>query len=149
MNNQMFSKKIHRRIRLLWLVFAFMLVYMIVIGQLGWGDTRQITDLAEAVSTIIFFGGIIYILFRIRYNKKLLNHRHLLTFQSVKETDEREQFLHDKSGGLVIDILLVCLLFITTTTALTNMAAFNISLLILAITFLLKVASYTIYSKRF
>lgn len=120
---------------------------MIVIGQLGWGDTRQITDLAETVSTIIIFGGIIYILFRIRYNKKLLNHRHLLTSQSVKEADEREQFFYDKSGCYVVNILLVCLLFIPGTAALLNMAVFHTSLLLLVITLILKIGSYTIYNK--
>lgn len=147
MNNQMFSKKIHRRIRLLWLVFTLMLVYIIVVGELGWGDSRQMTDLAELVSNIIFFGGMVYVIYRIRRNKKLLNNQQLLASQSVKEADEREQFLHDKSGGFVINLLLVCLIFITGTASLLNMAAFHTSLLILVITLLLKIGSYTIYNK--
>lgn len=147
--NKAFSKKIHTRIRLLWLVLLLMIVYMIVVGELGWGDSRKMTDLAVLVSKIIIFGGMIYVIYRLRYNKKLLSNQHLLASQSVKEADEREQFLHDKSGGLVINILLICLLFITGTAALINMIAFNISLLILIITLLLKIGSYTIYSKMF
>ncbi len=62
------------------------------------------------------------------------------------EQDERNQYLHDKSGGIILDILLVFLLFITVTTALFNMSAFYISLIILVVTFLLKVGAYLFYS---
>lgn len=144
-----FSEKVKIRIRSLWVVLILMLVYMIIVGEIGWGDTRFMTSMAETVSTIIFFGGLIYIIVKIIQNKKLLSHRQLLLSQSKKETDERQQFLRDKSGGIVVDILLVCLLFITCTTALLNMPAFYVSFTILSITVILKVISYTVYSRIF
>lgn len=68
--------------------------------------------------------------------------------QMKLEQDERNQYLHDKSGGTVLDILLVFLLFVTVTTALYNMTAFHISIAILAFAILLKVGTYAFYSYR-
>lgn len=63
------------------------------------------------------------------------------------EQDERNQYLHDKSGGIVLDILLIGLLFITVTSVLFNMPVFYISVVILSFTILLKITAYFIFSK--
>ena len=111
-----------------------MFIYIIILAEMGFGDSRIITGLAQNVSNIIFFGGMIYILRKISYNKKLLKDKLLRLDEEIKETDERKKFLHDKSGGVVLDILLLILLIITFTTALINMTAFNVSFAILMIT---------------
>ena len=64
-----------------------------------------------------------------------------------EETDERNRYLHDKSGGIVLDILLACLLFITLTASLFDMTAFYMSLAILAIAVVLKAGAYLCYSR--
>lgn len=64
------------------------------------------------------------------------------------EQDERNQYLHDKSGGIVVDLLLIVQLFVTVTTALYNMTAFHVSVALLAVTILLKSTFYFIYSHR-
>lgn len=69
--------------------------------------------------------------------------------EEIKETDERKKFLHDKSGGVVLDILLLILLFITCTTAFINMTAFYISFTILMIAIILKAISYYVYMKLY
>lgn len=145
--NRTFSERIKLRIRLLWGVFLLMLCYMIIIGQMDLGDSRIMTPLADFASTTIFFGGLVYVIIQIVRNKKILKNRILLLSQSKKEADERQQFLHDKSGGIVVDIMLLFLLFVTCTAALTNMLAFNISFVILAVLIILKAGSYIIYSK--
>ena len=70
--NVSFSEKIKKRNRLLWGVFALMLCYMVVISELGGGDSRKMTDLADTLSRIIFFGGMLWVLVRIAKNKNLL-----------------------------------------------------------------------------
>lgn len=45
-----------------------MIIYMFIVGETG-GDSRIMTDLADATSDVIFFGGFIYIIYRILYNK--------------------------------------------------------------------------------
>ena len=55
-----YSDKIRWRIRALWILLFFMLIYMVVIGEMNLGDSRIMTTLANDVSRIIFFGGMIY-----------------------------------------------------------------------------------------
>lgn len=143
-----YTEKIKWRIRILRLLTVVMLIYMIVIGEMGGGDSRIMSDLANIASDIIFFGGLIYIVYRIIANKKLLKNRLLLKEQLREELDERNQYLHDKSGGIVWDILLIVLLGITVTAALFNMAAFYTSFTILGIAIVLKVSAYWIYSRK-
>ena len=72
----------------------------------------------------------------------------LLKEQMRMEQDERNQYLHDKSGGIIVDILLLSLLFITVTAALFNMAAFYTAITILGLTVALKAAAYFFFSRR-
>lgn len=104
-----YSEKIRWRIRISWVILLLMIVYMIVVAELGGGDSRIVTDLADMAGDIIFFGGIIYVISMIIHNRKLLKNRLLLKEQHLTEQDERNQYLHDKSGGTVMDILMLIL----------------------------------------
>ena len=137
-----YTERVQRRVRLLYALLAVMAVYMIVIVELGGGDSRRMSELAQSLSRILYFGGIIFIISRIIYDKRLLKSRLLLKEKRREEQDERNQYLHDKSGGWVMDVLLLCLLVITWTTALFNMAAFYTSAVILATAAVLKLGSY-------
>lgn len=90
----------------------------------------------------------IWVIWKMRRNSKLRRDRMSLRKQMMQEQDERNRYLHDKSGGLVWDVLFVCLLFITLTASLVDMAAFNTALTILALCVLLKVAAYGYYKGR-
>lgn len=140
-----FSDKIRWRIRALWMLLVLMLVYMVVIGEMNLGDSRVMTTLADDVSRTIFFGGMIWVIYRIVQNKKLLNNQWLLKQKLKDELDERNQYLHDKSGGIVWDIMFICLLFVTLTTSLTNMPAFYASFAILCVAVILKLTAYFYY----
>lgn len=142
-----YSEKIRWRIRISQVILILMIVYMIVVAELGGGDSRIVTNLANMVGDIIFFGGIIYVISRIIHNRKLLKNRLLLKEQHLTEQDERNQYLHDKSGGIVMDILMLILLFVTVTTSLFNMAAFYTALTLLAAAVLLKAGAYLFYSR--
>ena len=142
-----YTKKIHRRIWALWGILLFMLVYMVVVGELGGGDSRFMTPLADLVSRVIFFGGMICVIWRLIYNKKLLKDRQLLQQQRLLEQDERNQYLHSASGGIVMDILLFVLLFVTCTAAMFSMEAFYAVFTVLVVAVGLKVGVYFIYRK--
>lgn len=139
-----YPDRIRRRIRLLWLTAAVMLLYMVIVGETG-GDSRKMTELAGMSSRLIFFGGLVFIGSRIAHNKKLLKNRLLLQEQLREELDERNQYLHDKSGGIVVDVLLVLLLFLTMTAALYEMAAFHALLAVLLAAASLKAGVYAWY----
>ncbi|MCI9338602.1 MAG: hypothetical protein HFH93_13900 [Lachnospiraceae bacterium] len=145
--NMNYGEQVKWRIRMLYLLLAVMLVYMVVVAELGGGDSRIMTELANRFSRLVFFGGMVYVISRIIHNKKLLRNRILLKQQMLEETDERNRYLHDKSGGLVLDILLVCLLLITLTASLFDMTAFYVSFVILVITVVLKTGAYLYYSR--
>ncbi len=140
-----FSAKIRWRNRFLMLLLLFMLAYMILIGELDFGDSRIMSDLAFTVSRIIFFGGMIWVLCKIAKNKKLLRNRLLLQEKLKEEYDEHTQYLYDKSGGIVWDLMLACLLFTTLTTALINMPAFYTALSLLLAAVLFKLTAYLFY----
>lgn len=143
-----FSKKIKWRIRLLWALFAAMIAYMILVAELGGGDSRMMTPLASQVSRIGFFGGMAYVLYRIYRLKKLLSNRGALREKQLEELDERRRYLHDKSGGTALDCLLLLLLGVTVTTALFDMTAFYTSYALLCAAAVIKAAFYFFYSRR-
>ncbi len=140
-----YTQKIHLRIKISYVLLVLMLIYMVIMGELG-GDSRIMTNLANFISDCIFFGGIIYIIARIVHNKKLLKNRILLKEQLQNKQDERNQYIHDKSGGLAVDLLLIMELFVTMTTALLNMPAFYTSLVILLVTICTKICLYFFYT---
>lgn len=141
-NDMPFSQKILWRIRLLWLLIICMLGYMVVIVELGGGDSRIMSPLAETMSRFLYFGGLIFAAWRIYANKKLLKNRLLMKEQQRRERDERQQSLHEKSGGVVVDILLGALMLATFTASLFDMAAFSTALALLFLTIFLKCAAY-------
>ncbi len=141
-----YKEKIIGRIRILWLILFGMLAYLFLISGLGGENPRIMTELEENTSRFIYFGGLIYVIYSIIHNKKFLQDRELLKEQMQIEEDERKLYLHDKSGGIVLDILLVLLLFMTCTTAFFHTIAFYTSASILAIAILIKVGAYFIYS---
>ena len=140
-----YTQKIQLRIKMSYFLLVLMLIYMVVMGELG-GDSRVMTGLANTISDFMFLGGIIYTTTRIVHNKKLLKNKLLLKEQLQSEQDERNQYLHDKSGGIALDLLLIFQLFITVTTALLNMPTFCTALTLPLITLFLKAGLYLFYS---
>lgn len=60
-----FSEKIIRRNWILRFVLILMFVYMVVVGELGLGDSRYMSRMAADVSRLIFFGGMIWVIRKI------------------------------------------------------------------------------------
>ena len=143
-----FSDQIRWRIRGLWCLLVLMLVYMVVTAELGWGDTRIMTDLAEVFGNLSFFGGLAWVGWKIRWNRRLLNNPWKLKEQAILEKDERNRCLRDKSGGIVWDILFVCLLFVTQVAAGFHMAVFYTVFILLCIAVFLKVTVCLYYSRK-
>lgn len=143
-----FSERVQWRIRGLWGLLVLMVVYMVVIGELGLGDSRVMTWFAETFSSITFFGGMVWVSRKIWKNKQLLRNPWKLKEKAIEEKDERNRYLHDKSGGIVWDILFVCLLFVSVTAALINMAVFYTAFALLCAAMAVKIVTYLIYSRQ-
>ena len=134
-----FSDRVVRRNRVLIGVLILMIVYMVVVGELGLGDSRITSPLAALTGRVIFFGGMVWVIVKICRNSELLKHRLWLREKMREENDEMNQMLYEKSGGMVWEVALVCQLFITLTTSLVNMAAFYSAFATLVVLILAKV----------
>lgn len=80
-----YSKTIRLRIAACWTAIVLMTVYMIVLVELGGGDSRMMTRTADLVTDLLYFGGVIFLGVRIHRNKKLLKNRLLLREQQEAE----------------------------------------------------------------
>ena len=119
------------RIRVSYALLVLMLAYMVLVAEMGGGDSRRMTDLASAVSRLLFFGGFGVVVSRIVHNKRLLRDRARLREQQMREQDERNQYLHDKSGGAALD----------------SMAAFSAVFPLLLAALAIKGGLYALYSR--
>ena len=144
-----YVKRIRRRIAASWVLLILMIVYMVAVGELGLSDSRVMSALARNVSSYILFGGIIYVISRIVHWNRILKDNYVIQAEFAAEVDERKEFLHYKSGGLLFDIMLVALLCITCVTGVSNEVAFRTSFAILLTAVSLKVIGYAVYSRRY
>lgn len=142
-----YPQTIRWRIRVLWLVLAALVVYMIVGAAFGGGDSRVITRFGDMVGDILLFGGMVYVICRIIRNKRLLKHREEMKEQQRQELDERNRYLHEKSGGVVMDILLIALMAATMTAAYFNTVAFYTAFSLLMFALLVKLAAYLLFCR--
>ena len=145
--NLTYSQRLQRRCRLLYLVLVAMLAYMVLIGELGGGDSRKMTDLMYHVSRLLFFGGMGYVVWHIVRLRKLLRDARLRAAQALQERDERNRYLHEKSGGPLWDGLFLCQVVITCTAALFDRRAFYCALTTLVLCIVGKTATY-LYWRR-
>ena len=70
-----YAQIIRWRIRVSYALLVLMLAYMVLVAEMGGGDSRRMTDLASAVSRLLFFGGFGVVVSRIVHNKRLLRDR--------------------------------------------------------------------------
>ena len=147
-NNNSYERTIRRRIWWVRGIVALMFIYMIVVGETGGGDSRMQTQLAAQVSRLLFFGSGIALCVYLWKLKRLLKDRLLRKQQLLKENDERNQMIYDKSGGWVMNAVLVMLLFATTTASLYSMPAFYACYPLLLAAAALKGGAYLYYSRK-
>jgi len=143
-----YERTLRRRVWIVRGILALMVVYMIVVGETGGGDSRMQTALAAQVSRLLFFGSGIALCVYLWKLKRLLKDRLLRKAQQMKETDERNQMLYDKSGGWVMDAMLVMLMFATITASMYSMPAFYACYPLLVAAALIKGGAYLYYSRR-
>lgn len=142
-----YRDKVRWKVRFLRLLIVLMLAYMIVISVTGGGDSRIQTKWADQFGRIVFFGGLGVAIWRLVHHKRVLKDKLLMKQEAMKGRDEREQYLHDKSGGVVVDVLLVCLLFMALTASFYNMPAFSMAYAALLLTAGLKALAWLLYNR--
>ena len=146
-SNMPYTKVIRWRIRLLWLALVAMLVFMVVIGELGLRSSRVMSDFTARTSNVFYWWGMLYIIFRIVMNKKLLKDRLRLKEQQLRERDEWRQHLHRMSGGWVMDAYLVIAYIAAVTASCCSNQAFYAAFGLLTAAALLKLVAEIGYGK--
>ena len=146
-SKQPYTQIIKWRIRLLWLALAAMLVFMVVIGELGLRSSRIMSDFTARTSNVFYWWGMLWIIFRIVMNKKLLKDRLHLKEQQLRERDEWRQHLHRMSGGWVMDVFLVIGWVASIAASCYSNEAFYAAYGLLFIAALLKGGAYLAYDK--
>ena len=142
-----FSQIVKRRIYLLWAVLALLLAFMVLVGEKGLIDSRYTTGLSQLSYKALYFGGVIYTIYKIHYNRSLLKNKEKLRQEKILALDERTQWVHEKSGGPIMDIFLLCLAAAACALSFVDISAFNTAVSILFFAVLLKIAAY-FYSKN-
>ncbi|GFH95524.1 hypothetical protein IMSAGC003_02074 [Lachnospiraceae bacterium] len=144
-----YASKIKKRIALYVVLLLLIFAYIFAVGEMGLGDSRKMSDLADIVSKLIIFGGVLLVIMKLIYYRKLLKNLSKMSLELQSEPSDREKLLYEKSGGIVFEILLYFLLVVTGTAALANEVAFRVSFLVLTVSIVLKVTAYAVYSRKY
>ncbi len=142
-----YTTQIRWRLRLLWLALAAQLVLMVIIGEMGLRDSRVITGFAYSCGNLMFWAGMIFLIARIVINRRLLRDKLRLKEQQLLERDERNRYLHQMSGGWVMDALLLLAYIGAVVGSCTEVAAFYTAFGLLVCAAILKGGAYLAYSK--
>lgn len=143
-----YSKKILWRKRGAWILLLAMVIYMIVIGEMGLGDSRVVSQFAKSFGSFLFFSGMIWVGAKIINCNKLLKNPPKLREQMISEDDERNRYIYHKSGGIVWDIIFAVMLFVTVTASVTNNEAFYTAFVMLAVSAAVKLAVYLMFKRK-
>lgn len=143
------DREIKKRIAIYSALLVLIFAYIFVIGKMGLCNNRKMSDTAGMAIMAIIFGGVLFVVIKLVYNRRLLKNTFKISLEFRKELCKRDKLLYEKSGGVVFEILLYFLLFVTGTAALINEAAFRVSFLVLIVSIVLKVVTYMIYSSKY
>ncbi len=131
-----FRKKMKRRIRCLWGLLFLLLVVMVAVGELSNRDIlldpRKMTEFAQNMQQILFFGTLIWVICRLVRDKKLLEDSFALQQKQIEEQDECLRTLDEKSGGPALRILILFMGIGTFCLSWVDMPAFYTSFAFLA-----------------
>ena len=120
-----FSQVVKRRIYLLWAVLALLLAFMVLVGEKGLIDSRYTTGLSQLSYKALYFGGVIYTIYKIHYNRSLLKNKEKLRQEKILALDERTQWVHEKAAGRLWIIFLLCLAAAACALSFVDISAFN------------------------
>ena len=143
-----YTKQLRRRL-IGWIVMLIIhIAYLVFLSEIGGGDSRIQTREMHTAMAVIGFGGIAWMTRKIYIIRRLLRNPMMQKEKLINEKDERNRYLHDKSGGDVWDLQLVGLLAVTLTTSMFNREAFFAvsSLLIFSVS--LKLGFYLWHSRH-
>lgn len=146
-DSKTFMDRVKFKVWVLRICLFLMIAYMLIVGESGLGDFRMMNLAGEIICKTIYFSGLMFIVIRFMYNRNLFLGRNKAMTEKRRREHERKYFLHEKSGGIVVDTILMLLLFASCITALWDIGAFYVTSGMLIVGVVMKVIVYIIYDK--
>ena len=140
-----YADRIRAKIAALSAAGAALLLYAAAVGQMGNGSGGICCG--DWFCRAALCCGLLIILYKILYQKKLLKDVLLKKLDGPGETERRRQRLYDKSGGIQADLFAYMLLILTCTAAVSDRGAFYMAAVILTLNLLLRLCIYICYDK--
>ncbi len=134
------------RVWALWAQLAVMVAYLVLVTELEALGILLVTDAADLFSRVLPLAAIVYFLVRIFLDKRQLRAQ-VSRLEQHREPELDSRVLHDKSGGVVMDIVLFGLLLASLITALVSLSAFCTAFFLLLFALLVKLAAYLLFSR--
>lgn len=64
-------------------VLALLLAFMVLVGEKGLIDSRSTTGLSQLSYKALYFGGVIYTIYKIHYNRSLIKNKEKLRQEKI------------------------------------------------------------------
>ena len=124
-----YKRRLKRQNVFLWVGIALLAALDVVVGvfwdDLGFLDTRLMSQRARYMQSLLLFGFLIYFIIRLVMNKKMLKNPFQLEEEARWQRDERRVHIGEKAAKLAADLALAGLVVATFVVSLYNMDAFN------------------------
>jgi hypothetical protein len=147
-----YELQLKRRLVIYRILIAMLLISIFLIGALSDRgillDSRYMSMSAQQVSRLIVFGGIIILLILHHRAARLLQNKVERNEKHIRESDERQIFINDKSNTLTLKLLVGVGIIALLILSYVDMTAFSTAYGIMIAGLLLKGITYLYYKNK-
>ena len=147
-----YELQLKRRLVIYRILIVMLLISIIFIGELSARgillDSRYMSLTAQQVSRFIVFGGIIILLILHHRTVRLLQNKVERNEKHIRESDERQIFINDKSNTLTLELLFGMGIIALLILSYVDMIAFSTAYGVMIAGLLLKGITYLYYKNK-
>lgn len=148
-----YKRRLKRQNVLLWIALGLVVALDVLLGifwdNLGFLDTRLMTQRARDMQSMLLFGFLVYFVVKLVGNKRRLKNLWQYEEEARWQKDERRILIGEKAAKLSGDLTLVGLTLAVFVTSLYNMDMFNALYYTLLGCVLLRAGSWFYYSRKY
>ncbi len=148
-----YKQRLKRQNVLLWIALGLVVALDVLLGifwdNLGFLDTRLMTQRARDMQSMLLFGFLVYFVVKLVGNKRRLKNLWQYEEEARWQKDERRLLVGEKAAKLSGDLTLVGLTLAVFVTSLYNMDMFNALYYTLLGCVLLRAGSWFYYSRKY
>ncbi len=148
-----YKQRLKRQNVLLWIALGLVVALDVLLGifwdNLGFLDTRLMTQRARDMQSMLLFGFLVYFVVKLVGNKRRLKNLWQYEEEARWQKDERRILIGEKAAKLAADLALAGLTLAVFVTSLYNMDMFNALYYTLLGCVLLRAGSWFYYSRKY